>query len=102
MLFAWHKRDQANSLMQIKVLRNFCEIVLDTSRLLRIISHIDAARDFDNLAVLVKGQPRLVPVTGSRPFYYRSRAALSHPQKRTAWFTGSAVSDDSQFFATAT
>jgi hypothetical protein len=34
--------------------------------------------------------------------YFRAARALSHPQDALPEFTGSAVSDDSQFFATAT
>ena len=38
---------------------------------------------------------------GLRSLYLSYRKALSHPLAYTAWFTGSAICDDSQFFATA-
>jgi hypothetical protein len=64
------------------------QIVLDTSQKFRIISHTEHAVPIDK--VLFEG-PRLNFVL---------RGFIS-PANSTAWFTGSALSDDSQFFATA-
>lgn len=75
------------------MLRKFCEtvnIMLDTSQLFGIISH-RSSTPFEK--VPVKRDAVL--------FFYRSRVALSHPQNAPPGSSGSALSDDSQFFATA-
>jgi hypothetical protein len=47
-------------------------------------------------------EPRVGALEGRGFIFYSPRRLYLHPQKCTAWFTGSAVCDDSQFFATAT
>lgn len=59
------------------MLQKSSKIVLDTSRLLRIISHIERT------VPLVR-----VHYRGARLF--NNREALFSPANRTAWFTGSA------------
>ena len=63
------------------------------SRSFSVISHTDTVVKFEKFEVLVFQK-------GRGFISFLRREGFISPARRTAWFTGSALSDDSQFFAT--